>query len=45
MTITKRDCEMTVELIYYDWSPDSMLEVTLPEPDNFLKVQIGRAHV
>ena len=39
MTITKRDCEMTVELIYYDWSPDSMLEVTLPEPDNFLKVR------
>ena len=30
---------MTVELIYYDWSPDSMLEVMLPEPDNFLKVR------
>lgn len=30
---------MTVELIYYDWSPESMLEVTLPEPDNFLKVR------
>ena len=30
---------MTVELIYYDWSPDSMLEVILPEPDNFLKVR------
>jgi hypothetical protein len=30
---------MTIELIYYDWSPDSMLEVTLPEPDNFLKVR------
>jgi hypothetical protein len=30
---------MTVELLYYDWSPDSMLEVTLPEPDNFLKVR------
>ena len=30
---------MTVELIYYDWTPDSMLEVTLPEPDNFLKVR------
>ena len=28
---------MTVEMIYYDWKPDSMLEVTLPEPDNFLK--------
>lgn len=30
---------MTVELIYYDWTPDSMLEVVLPEPDNFLKVR------
>ena len=30
---------MTVEAIYYDWTPDSMLEVTLPEPDNFLKVR------
>jgi hypothetical protein len=30
---------MTIELIYYDWSPDSMLEVILPEPDNFLKVR------
>lgn len=39
MTIITRTCEMTVELIYYDWSPDSMLEVTLPEPDNFLKVR------
>lgn len=28
-----------MELIYYDWTPDSMLEVTLPEPDNFLKVK------
>lgn len=27
------------ELIYYDWTPESMLEVTLPEPDNFLKVR------
>lgn len=27
------------EMIYYDWTPDSMLEVTLPEPDNFLKVR------
>ncbi len=27
------------ELIYYDWTPDSMLEVTLHEPDNFLKVR------
>ena len=30
---------MSVEMIYYDWTPESMLEVTLPEPDNFLKVQ------
>lgn len=30
---------MTVETIYYDWMPDSMLEVVLPEPDNFLKVR------
>jgi hypothetical protein len=30
---------MTVEMIYYDWTPESMLEVTLPEPDNFLKVR------
>lgn len=30
---------MTVEQVYYDWTPDSMLEVTLPEPDNFLKVR------
>ncbi len=30
---------MTVEMVYYDWTPDSMLEVTLPEPDNFLKVR------
>lgn len=28
-----------MDLIYYDWNPDSMLEVTLPEPDNFLKVK------
>lgn len=26
-------------MIYYDWTPDSMLEVTLAEPDNFLKVR------
>lgn len=25
--------------IYYDWTPDSMLEITLAEPDNFLKVR------
>lgn len=30
---------MTVETVYYDWTPDSMLEVSLPEPDNFLKVK------
>ena len=30
---------MTVELVYYKWSQDSMLEVSLPEPDNFLKVR------
>ena len=30
---------MTTELIYFDWTPESMLEVTLPEPDNFLKVR------
>ena len=30
---------MTVDMIYYDWTPESMLEVTLPEPDNFLKVR------
>lgn len=27
------------ETVYYDWTADSMLEVTLPEPDNFLKVK------
>ena len=26
-------------MIYYDWTPDSMLEVMLPEPDNFLKIR------
>ena len=30
---------MSVEMIHYDWSPESMLEVTLPAPDNFLKVR------
>ncbi len=30
---------MTVEMIYYDWKPDSMLEVMLDEPDNFLKIR------
>ena len=27
------------ETIYYDWTADSMLEIILPEPDNFLKVR------
>lgn len=30
---------MSSEIIYYDWTPDSMLEVLLSEPDNFLKVR------
>lgn len=30
---------MSVDMVYYDWTPESMLEVTLPEPDNFLKVR------
>ena len=30
---------MTVDVIYYDWTAESMLEVTLPTPDNFLKVK------
>lgn len=30
---------MTLEMVYYDWTPESMLEVSLPEPDNFLKVR------
>lgn len=30
---------MTVGMIYYNWTPESMLEVTLPEPDNFLKIR------
>lgn len=30
---------MTVEMVYYDWKPESMLEVSLPEPDNFLKIR------
>lgn len=30
---------MNTELIYFDWTPESMLEITLPEPDNFLKVR------
>lgn len=30
---------MIGETVYYDWTPERMLEVTLPEPDNFLKVK------
>jgi hypothetical protein len=30
---------MTVETVFYDWTSESMLEVTLPEPDNFLKIK------
>lgn len=30
---------MTNDVIYYDWTPGSMLEITLPTPDNFLKVK------
>lgn len=25
--------------IYYDWSPDKMLEISLPDPDAFLKIK------
>jgi hypothetical protein len=30
---------MTAAMIYYDWTPDTMLEIDLIEPDNFLKVR------
>lgn len=30
---------MSTEFIYYNWSPESLLEVILPEPDNFLKIR------
>ena len=30
---------MTTDVVYYDWTPASMLEITLPTPDNFLKVK------
>ena len=36
--IIRKGSEMT-ESIYYDWTADSMLEVVLPEPDNFLKIR------
>lgn len=26
------------EVVYFDWTPESMLEVSLPTPDSFLKV-------
>ena len=25
--------------VFFDWAPESMLEITLPTPDNFLKVK------
>lgn len=28
-----------IDTIYHDWTPESMLEITLPEPDNFLKIK------
>ena len=28
-----------IETVYYDWTPESMLEVTLREPDDFLKIR------
>jgi len=30
---------MSIATVYYDWTPDAMLEVDLIEPDNFLKVR------
>jgi hypothetical protein len=30
---------MSIAMVYYDWTPDAMLEVDLIEPDNFLKVR------
>lgn len=27
------------DIIFYDWKPESMLEIILPTPDNFLKVK------
>lgn len=30
---------MFVDEIYYDWTPESMIEVKLKEPDDFLKVK------
>ena len=30
---------MSIAMVYYDWTPDAMLEVDMIEPDNFLKVR------
>jgi len=30
---------MTLDAIYYDWNPNSMLEIELNSPDDFLKVK------
>jgi hypothetical protein len=30
---------MTIAMVYYDWTPEAMLEVDLIVPDNFLKVR------
>ena len=30
---------MSIAMVYFDWTPDAMLEVDLIEPDNFLKVR------
>jgi len=30
---------MTLETVYYDWSQDKMLEVTLDDPEAFLKIK------
>jgi len=30
---------MIDNIIYFDWTPESMVEVTLEHPDNFLKVK------
>lgn len=28
-----------IEQVYYDWTPESMLEIILKEPDDFLKIR------
>lgn len=30
---------MTNDVNFFDWTPASMLEITLPSPDNFLKIK------